>query len=378
MTEEIITALSRIPSFFVIARHSAFVYKGASIDVRQVGRDLGVRYVLEGSVRKAGDRVRITGQLVETRSGVHLWADRFDAPTTNIFDVQDRVTASVVGAIEPKMRHAEIERARRKPASNLQAYDLVLRSRFTFNQQTRDALEESCRLLQRAVELDPNYALALAWFARTQFNIDVQHFRFPSAAEVDRYVRIAQRAVELGRDDPEVLIVGSQLIGSPGGDLTEAATLVDRAIALNPNSAEAWAMSGMLHAYMGDGETALHKLDRSVQLTPLNLWVTWHCNASVLAHFAAGRYEDALVWIERGLRRWPHNVTYLKNKAAALGLVGRTDEAREVVQQLRSLIPGLTISRLRNIEAILFKHSIQWPKVGNARFEGFRRAGLPE
>jgi adenylate cyclase len=143
MTEEIITALSRIPSFFVIARHSAFVYKGASLDVRQVGRELGVRYVLEGSVRKAGDRMRITGQLVEARRGVHLWADRFDAPMTDIFDVQDRITASVVGAIEPKLRQAEIERARRKPANNLQAYDLVLRSRFTFNQNTHGTPSKS-------------------------------------------------------------------------------------------------------------------------------------------------------------------------------------------------------------------------------------------
>jgi TolB-like protein/DNA-binding winged helix-turn-helix (wHTH) protein len=378
MTEEIITALSRIPSFLVVSRHSTFAYKGKSPDIRQVGRELAVRYVLEGSVGKSSERVRITGHLIDAANGVNLWADRFDVPVADIFDVQDQITASLVGAIEPKLRQAEIERAKRKPTDNLQAYDLLLRSRSTFGQQTRDAFEESCRLLQRALELDPNYPLALAWFARTQFNIDVQHFRIPSRAEVDCYVCMAQRAVELGRDDPEVLTVGSQLIGSPGGDLTEAAALVDRALALNPNSAEAWAMSGMLHAYMGDSGTALDKLGRSVQLNPLNPWVNWHCNAFALAHFAAGRYEDALVWIERGLRGWPTQVAFLKNKAAALGLLGRTVEARQVVQQLLSLIPGLTISHLRNIEAILFKHSIQWPKVNNARFEGFRRAGLPE
>jgi adenylate cyclase len=160
MTEEIITALSRIPSFLVISRHSTFAYKGKSPDIRQVGRELEVRYVLEGSVRKSSERMRITGQLIDAASGVHLWADRFDVPVADIFDVQDRITASVVGAIEPMVRQAEIERARRKPANNLEAYDLVLRSRFNYGQQTRDALEESCQLLQRAIELDPNYPLA--------------------------------------------------------------------------------------------------------------------------------------------------------------------------------------------------------------------------
>lgn len=179
MTEEIITALSRMRSFSVVSRHSASAYKGRSPDVREVGRELGARYVLEGSVRTAGERVRITGQLVDTTTGTHLWADRFDAPMTDIFDVQDQITADVIGAIEPKLRQAEIERARRKPAGNLQAYDLLQRSRFTYRQQTQDGLEESCRLLQRAIELDPNYALALAWLPRTQFTMDCQDSGFP-------------------------------------------------------------------------------------------------------------------------------------------------------------------------------------------------------
>ena len=378
MTEEIITALSRIPSFFVVSRHSTFAYKGKSPDIRQVGRDLEVRYVLEGSVRKAGERVRTTGQLIDAANGMHLWADRFDVPVVDIFDVQDQITASVIGAIEPKLRQAEIERARRKPANNLQAYDLVLRSRFTFSQQTRDALEESVQLLQRAVELDPNYPLALAWLARTQYNIDLQNFRFPSAAEVDRYVHIAQLAVELGQDDPEVLVVASSVIGQAGGDLTEATALIDRALSLNPNSAEAWAMSGSLHAYMGEAETALEHLDQSVRLCPMNLWVNWHNTAFVRAHFVAGRYEDALVWIERGLRRWPNHVIFLKEKAAALGFLGRTDDARHVVLHLRALIPRLTISCLRDVGAILYKHSNSRSAVGAALLEGLRRAGLPE
>jgi TolB-like protein/Tfp pilus assembly protein PilF len=378
MTEEIITALSRIPSFLVVSRHSTFAYKGKSPDIRQVGRELAVRYVLEGSVRKTSERMRITGQLIDAASGVHLWADRFDVPVADIFEVQDQIAASVVGAIEPKLLQAEIERARRKPTDNLQAYDLVLRSRFTFGQQTRDALHESLRLLQRAVELDPNYPLALAWLAHTQFNIDSQHFRFPSTAKVDRYVRIAQRAVELGPDDPEVLVIASIVISQPGGEPTEATALVDRALALNPNSTEAWAMSGMLQAYMGNAEKALEHLDRSVRLSPMNLWVNWHNTAFARAHFAAGRYEDTVVWLERGLRRWPNQVAMLKEKAAALGLLGRIDEAQQVVQRLRALVPDLTISRLREVGAILYKHAAENSGVGEAQLEGLRRAGLPE
>jgi TolB-like protein len=380
LTEEIITALSRIPSFFIISisRHSTFAYKGKSPDVRQVGRELEVRYLLEGSVRKTSKRMRITGQLIDAANGVRLWADRFDVPVADILDVQDQITASVIGAIEPKLRQAEIERARRKPTDNLQAYDLVLRSRFTYGQHTRDALEESCQLLQRAIELDPNYPLALAWLARTQYSIDAQNFRFPSAAEVNRYVRMAQRAVGLVRDDPEVLVVASIVIGQPGGELTEATALVDRALALNPNSAEAWAMSGMLQAYMGDANTALAHLDRSVRLCPTNLWVNWHHTAFARAHFAAGHYEEVLVWLERGLRRFPNQVVFLKEKAAAIALLGRVGEARQVVQHLRSLVPDLTISRLREVGAILYKRAAETSAVGDALLEGLRRAGLPE
>jgi adenylate cyclase len=169
-------------------------------------------------------------------------------------------------------------------------------------------------------------------------------------------------------------VVASSVIGLAGGDLNEAIALVDRALALNPNSAEAWAQSGLLHAYMGEGETALDCLNRSVQLSPLYPWVNWQSNAFALAHFAAGRYEDALVWIERQLRDWPNHVVFLKHKAATLALLGRSDEGREVIERLRALVPGLTVSRLRGIEAILFRHA----PVFNARLEGLRRAGLPE
>ncbi len=378
MTEEIITALSRIPSFFVVSRHSTFAYKGISLDVRRVGREFAVRYVLEGSIRRDRERVRITGQLIDGTNGVHLWADRFDVPAAAVFDVQDQITASVVGAIEPKLLQAEIERARRKPADNLHAYELLLRSRFTFFQQTREAVEEALRLLQRAVELDPNYPLALAWLARVHYNMDALHLRFPSASEVDHYVRIAQRAVELGRDDPEVLVVASIIIALPGGDLTEATALVSHALALDPNSAEAWAMNGMLHAYMGDGDAAPQHLDRSVRLSPLNPWVPWQTHAFTLAYFAAGRYDDALMSNEELLRRNPDHVIALKYKAAALGLLGRAEEAQCVVQHLLCLISNLTISRLRSLGAILLRHSARWTTVFEVYYEGLRKAGMPD
>jgi adenylate cyclase len=230
MTEEIITALSRVPSFFVVARNSTFAYKGTSPNIRQVGREFGVHYVLEGSVRKAGQRVRITGQLIDATTGMHIWADRFDGVLADIFELQDQVAASVVGAIEPKLRDAEIERARLKPPENLRAYDLVLRARFAFEVLTRDPREEALRLLRHAVEIDPHYPLALALLAFSNFSLLVANHRITSTeAELDGYVQLARDAVRQSPDDPEVLVPAAHVIGLVGGDFPGATALMDRA-----------------------------------------------------------------------------------------------------------------------------------------------------
>ena len=226
IVEEVITGLSRIPSFFVIARNSSFAYKGKSPDIRQVGRELGVRYVLEGSVRKAGTRVRITGQLIDATTGAHLWADRFEGNLTDIFQLQDQVTISVVGAIEPRVRKAEIERALRKPTENLEAYDLVLRGRWSFEAVNKERYDESARLYRRAIALDPNYALAHALLARTLWMIAAQQLTEPSEVDLAEYVSLASAAVQLGQADPEALGVAAHIIALPGGDMAEAIAII--------------------------------------------------------------------------------------------------------------------------------------------------------
>jgi TolB-like protein len=252
MVEEITIGLSRIRSLFVISRNSAFTYKGGAVDVRQVGRELGVRYVLEGSVRKAGNRVRITGQLVEAATGSHIWADRFDGSLEDVFELQDQVTASVIAAIEPNLRAAETERARRKPVENLRAYDLMLRALPRLWTQTRDGVEDATRLLRGAIEIDPSYAPAAAylawclWFTVSQNWIDRSD---PAAADM---VQLAQTSVTLDPDDPEVLTMAGGVIALPGGDLTEGILLSEKAISLNPNNAQALRQLGQLYAYAGD------------------------------------------------------------------------------------------------------------------------------
>src|SRR5262249_22446193 len=244
MVEDIIGGLSRIGWLFVIARNSSFTYKGRTVDVKQVGRELGVRYVLEGSVRKAGSRVRITGQLIDAMTGGHIWADRFDGALEDVFDLQDRVTASVVGAIEPRLQRAEIERAGRKPTESLDAYDYFLRGMASFHLLTRDSLPEAGRLYLRATELDPNYASAYgmaAWciqFSRLNGWLpDPEH-------EIAAAVRLARRAVALGKDDPTALWSGGHSLAFLASELETGAAHVERALALNPNLAAAWIASG--------------------------------------------------------------------------------------------------------------------------------------
>ena len=220
MVEDITTALSRIRSLFVIARNSAFTYKGRAVDVRQVGRELGVRYVLEGSVRKAGSRVRITGQLVDAATGAHLWADRFDGTLEDVFDLQDQVTASVVAAIEPNLLKAEIQRAQRKPTENLQAYDLMLRALPHFFTRSRESLAEAERLLRRAIEIDPGYAPALAALASCHWATVSQNWVDRANPAVKEMIHLAQAALALDGNDPEVLRRASWIIALPGGDLS--------------------------------------------------------------------------------------------------------------------------------------------------------------
>ena len=378
IVEEIITALARIPSFFVVARNSSFAYKAKSPDVRMVGRQLGVRYVLEGSVRKAAGRVRITGQLVDATTGAHLWADRFEGDLTDIFGIQDRVTVGVVGAIEPTVRVAEIERALRKPTENLEAYDLVLRGRSVSETMQRDSLEEAARLYRRAIATDPNYALAYALLARALWITVSLHGAKPSADELNEYADFARTAVRLGQADAETLYTAANMIALPGGQLEEGIAIIDRALALNPNSADALAVSGMLRAYAGDTEMAFRHLNEADRLSPPGAYIITKAFGFYLACFVDGDYAGVLDWTAQSLRRHPTNVVTLRYRTAALGLLGRLDEARLTVDRLLIVSPGLTISQCRRHVEVEMRNPFKRPGVAGAYYQGLRLAGLPE
>ena len=377
LVEEIITALSRFKSLFVIARNSSFAYKGKSPDIRQVGRELGVRYVLEGSVRKAGDRLRLTGQLIDATTGVHIWADRFESTLEDVFDLQDRMTGSVVAAIEPRLRMAEIERALRKPTENLQAYDLMLRALPNLRHLTRESLEEAIRLLRRAIAIDPGYAVAMAQLAVCQFWLTSQVGLDRSDPALTDMVQHARTALELGGDDPEVLAAIAFLIALPGNDFSTGMALIEKAISLNPNSAGAFRQAGMLHAFAGDSRAALDHLARADRLNPLEGGAS-HNLGYALAYFAAGEYESVIEWTGKILRDKPNYMTALRYRAASFGLLNRVDEGRQAVRQMRELVPTFTIAWVRKHLEVDLNNAFKKPGVVDALYEGLRRSGTPE
>jgi TolB-like protein len=377
MVEDITTALSRIRSLFVIARNSAYTYKGRAVDVRQVGRELGVHYVLEGSVRKAGSRVRITGQLVDAANGAHLWADRFDGTLEDVFALQDQVTASVVAAIQPNLLKAEIQRAQRKPTENLQAYDLMLRSWPYLFTRSRESLAEAARLLRRAIEIDPGYAPALSALASCHWTMVSQNWMDRAHPAVNDMIHLAQAALALDGDDPGVLQQASWIIALPGGDLSGGIALINKSIDLNPNSASAREMAGMLYAYAGDKRSAIAQLERSVRLNPINRTLNFYF-AYALAHFVAGEHEAAVEWTGKALQHVPNHSASLRYRGASLGLLSRLEEGRQVVQRLVELVPDFTIARARRHIEFDMNNIFKTPGVADSFYEGLRRSGVPE
>jgi adenylate cyclase len=377
MVEEITTALSRIRWLFVIARNSAFTYKGRAVDVRQVGRELGVRYVLEGSVRKAGSRVRITGQLVEAATGAHLWANRFDGTLEDVFDLQDQVTASVVGAIEPNLRAAEIERARRKPPESLHAYDLMLRALPHLRALDRHDLARATRILQKAIEIDPAYAPALANLAWCHWLTVVQGWIRRDDHSVTEMIRLARIALSLDGNDPEVLRLAGGVIARADGDLTEGIGLMERAITLNPNDAAALAQAATLHAYAGDTRTALSYLERADRLNPLDRPLMFYFSYA-MAQFVAAEHAAVVEWTTKALHQSPNHLASLRYRAASLGLLGRLEEGREVVKRLLALAPDFTIAGARQHIEFNMHNVFKTAGVADAFYDGLRRCGVPE
>jgi TolB-like protein/Tfp pilus assembly protein PilF len=370
IVEEIITALSRFRQLFVIARNSSFTYKNRAVDVKQVGRELGVRYVLEGSVRKAGSRVRITGQLIDTATGTHLWADRFDGALQDVFELQDQVTARVVGAIAPKLDQAEIERTRVKPTANLDAYDLYLRGLAGLHQWTREGNRDALSNLYRAIELDPNFAAAYGLAARcyNQGNEWVPDLR-EAVIEAER---LARKAAILGKDDAVALCTAGFALAELVGDMERGDTLISEALVLNPNLAWAWLFSGWVKAALGEPEIAVEHVTRAMLLSPNDPEKFSMYGALGFAHFIAGRYSQAVAFAEAAVREHPQFALPHCILAASAALAERLEEAKRAMLTVRQLVPSLRVVNLRDFQ--VFKRSEDF-----ARWEeALRRAGLPE
>ncbi|MGY3506839.1 MULTISPECIES: adenylate/guanylate cyclase domain-containing protein [unclassified Bradyrhizobium] len=374
MVEEITTAIARLPWLFVIARNSSFTYKGKAVDVKQVARELGVRYVMEGSVRRGGNRMRITGQLIDTASGTHIWANHFDGALEDIFELQDQVASGVVGAIEPRLYRAEIERASRKPTAILDAYDLYLRALSQVHRMTPETLTEAISLSKRALQLDPSYAAAAglaAWCRGIQRG---QGWVLPAGPEDDDGIRLAKLAIEVGTNDPDALWMAAYLL-SVVGEQTTALSALDRAIALNPNSAHAWGTKAMCQSLRGAAHAlvAVEAGNRAIRLNPLDPLCYIYKFAVALAYLGARQYQDAEVWIDDALREQPRFHASFRVKVSLCGLLGRNDEALVWLGRLLALQPGLTIAAWTAHAATFLA-----PETKALMIEGLRQAGLPD
>jgi TolB-like protein/Tfp pilus assembly protein PilF len=373
IVEEITTALSRFRRLFVIARNSSFIYKGRPVDVKQVGRELGVRYVLQGSVRKASNRVRITGHLVDASTGAYLWADRFEGVLEDIFDLQDQVTSKVVGAIAPKLEQAEIERSKRKPTENLDAYDYYLRGIAISYQMTRGSNDQALKEFNKAIELDPDFAPPYARAAYLYVLRKANAWMINNVQESDEACRLAKAAIHLGGDDATVLSLAGVVLAYLGRDVNAGADLISRALALNANLAYAWGASGWISICLGKHDRAISDHATAIRLSPLDprlfVWQTF----TALAYFLAGRYDDAILWVGRSLQDNPDYLASLRISAASNAMAGHADEAHSVMMRIQQLDPSLHLS---NVEQVILPLQRQQDRV---RFvEALRKAGLPE
>jgi adenylate cyclase len=366
--EDVITALSRLRWLFVIARNSSFTYKGRSVDVKQVGRELGVRYVLEGSVRKSGNKVRINGQLIDTATGAHLWADRFDGSLEDIFELQDQITARVVGAISPQMQLAEIERAARKPPQNLDAWESFVRGMSLYSEHSNASTKEALTFLDRAIELDPRYgqahglrAVCLAWR-------NIQGWE-----ERDAALRLAEeganRAIECDAHEPWAYVAQ----GFVGASLRHDARTTEafaRAVEVSPNFAYAHGLLGAAHAFGGRPDQGIVCVDQGVRLSPRDIFGEEYQLYYSFAHFQAGRYTEAALAAARAIQLRPgHPVLYIM-ASASLGLAGELDRAAKMIRQLKGLVPNISANEVE-------QNFIYCQQEDNSRLAaGLRAAGL--
>jgi len=370
MVEEIITALSRMRWLFVIARNSSFVYKRRTVDIKQVGRELGVRYALEGSVRRAGDKVRIAGQLIDTATGNHIWAQRYDGALSDVFDLQDRIAESVVGAIQPSILTAEMERSARKRPESLVAYDYVLRALPLVWSLDRRQNEDAQHLLERALSIEPTYPLALSLAAWCHAQRAV--YNWTEALDEERQIalRLAQKAAAISRDDAMVLaILGAAHTVSR--DFRIAGEHLERAVSLDPNSAWAWNRSGWLNVHRGRPDLAMEQFQKAIRLSPFDP-AGFVCSFGIAdAHFYKGDYDEAIEWSLKGMSQQPEAAWHLRVLVPALVHAGRLAEAEDAFAKLTAHYPGLTIAKVRG--ALPFA-----TEMVDRIADGLRRLGLAE
>ncbi|MEH2483179.1 TolB-like protein [Nitrobacteraceae bacterium AZCC 2146] len=369
MVDDIITGLSRIRWLFVIARNSSFVWRDRVVDVKQVGRDLGVRYVLQGSVRRADDRVRINAQLADAATGTHVWAERYDRTVGDLFALQDEIALAVVGAIEPSLRRAEFERIRRKRPDSFDAYELVLRAQPDIDSGMPERAAIALRLLQRALMLEPTYALAHGLAAMGHHN----RFLRAGLKEEDRSasVRHARLAIEHGRDDALALAFAGFSLGMDAHDRPAAFAAFEAALALSPSTALAWILGSVVAGWAGDAERAIDWSERGIRLSPFDPWAFAAYDAQALGHFCRDRYgEAASAAYKSNLAHPAHSITWVQ-LTASLAALGRLDEARTAAACVLELQPTFRVSRQ-------FAGVACAPELAEKLGKALRAAGLPE
>ena len=374
MVEDITVALGRCSWLFVIASSSAFAYKGRAVDVRQVASDLGVRYVVNGSVRKADQRVRIVVQLSDGSDGVQIWADRFEGSLDAIFDIQDQVATQVAGMVAPALRSFEMQRAQRKPTDNLTAYDLFLRA-LQHIHRGEQANREALRLLSEAIELDDSYGAAYglaAWSYRLR---KVHGWVAPSDPSLAEGIRLAHMAAATSRRDSEGLWMAANALAHLSGELDLGLTMIEESLSLNSNSAGAWWAGGMLHAFFGNDTAAMTHLERAHRFNPLDSQPHIHWIAVAYAHFIAGRYADAERAADRSMSKRTPAPSSLRVKIATCGLLGRTEEGRQWVDRLLAIEPAASVSRLRQYWDAPLRRNLH---ALEQFLTGSRISGLPE
>jgi TolB-like protein len=375
MVDDIITALSRFQLMFVIARNTSFTYKGRAVDIKQVGRELGVRYVLEGSVRKAAGKIRITSQLLDATTGAHLWADRFEGEVSDVFALQDEVTLNVVSAIQPKLLQTEIDLAARRP-SNLSAYDLCLRALSHFRSLTQSGSAEALQLVSRALEIDPRYGFAATLAGGCHLLNYFQGWAVDPNSEIAEGVRLFRLALSIDDNNPEALSVLGRVTAFLSDDFDTAREMVDRAVALNPNAAMAWSHRGWTYQIAGQPEEAIRSFERAIRLSPFDPWRFSTLTGMSFAFIGLGRFDEAVVAAKKAIRKNHNSSRVYLCLAAALAHLGREAETRETIARLLELEPNFRISDWIERTSDWIDHSGQ--RRSQLYIDGLRKAGLPE